>query len=69
MLEIHAVSDRFIQQMLFQALNPMYNSSLSPHSYGFRPGRKAHQVVTQAKKYIEEGYKWLLDIDFEKCFD
>jgi RNA-directed DNA polymerase len=69
MLGIPTVLDRFIQQALLQALNPVYDPTFSPHSYGFRPGRNAHQAVRQAKKYIEEGCEWVVDIDLEKCFD
>ena len=69
MLGIPTVVDRFIQQALLQVLNPIYDPTFSPHSYGFRPGRNAHQAVRQAKKYIEEGHKWVVDIDLEKCFD
>lgn len=69
MLGIPAVIDRFIQQALLQVLNPIYDPGFSPHSYGFRPGRNAHQSVRQAKKYIEEGCEWVVDIDLEKCFD
>ena len=61
--------DRFIQQALLQVLSPIYDPTFSPHSYGFRPGRNAHQAVRQAKKYIEGGHKWVVDIDLEKCFD
>jgi len=69
MLGIPTVLDRFIQQALLQALNPIYDPAFSPYSYGFRPRRNAHQAVRQAKRYIEEGYKWVVDIDLEKCFD
>lgn len=69
MLGIPTVIDRFIQQALLQVLNPLYDPGFSPHSYGFRPGRNAHQAVRQAKKYIEEGNGWVVDIDLEKCFD
>ena len=69
MLGIPTVVDRFIQQALLQVLNPIYDPTFSPHSYGFRPGRNAHQAVRQAKKYIEGGHKWVVDIDLEKCFD
>ena len=68
-LGIPTVLDRFIQQALLQALNPIYNPTFSPHSHGFRPGRNAHQAVRRAKEYIEEGYKWVVDIDLEKFFD
>ena len=69
MLGIPTVLDRFIQQALLQVLNPIYDPTFSPHSYGFRPGRNAHQAVRQAKEYIEEGCEWVVDIDLEKCFD
>jgi len=69
MLGIPTVLDRFIQQALLQALNPIYDPTFSSYSYGFRPRRNAHQAVRQAKKYIEEGYEWVVDIDLEKCFD
>jgi RNA-directed DNA polymerase len=68
-LGVPTVLDRFIQQALLQVLNPLYDPTFSVHSYGFRPGRNAHQAVRQAKKYIEEGYGWVVDIDLEKCFD
>ena len=69
MLGIPTVLDRFIQQALLQVLNPIYDPTFSVHSYGFRPGRSAHQALRQAKKYIVEGYEWVVDIDLEKCFD
>ncbi len=68
-LGIPTVLDRFIQQALLQVLNPIYDPTFSDHSYGFRPGRNAHQAVRQAKKYIEEGHERVVDIDLEKCFD
>jgi RNA-directed DNA polymerase len=68
-LTVPAAVDRFIQQALLQALSPIYEPTFSPHSYGFRPGRNGHQAVRQAKKYIEEGNEWVVDIDLEKCFD
>src|SRR5512136_1949964 len=69
MLGIPTVLDRFIQQALLQVLTPIYDPTFSAHSYGFRSGRSAHQALRQAKKYIEEGYEWVVDIDLEKCFD
>jgi group II intron reverse transcriptase/maturase len=69
MLGIPTVLDRFIQQALLQVLNPIYDPTFSAHSHGFRPGRSAHQALRQAKKYIGEGYEWVVDIDLEKCFD
>ena len=61
--------DRFIQQALLQILTPIFDPTFSAFSYGFRPGRKAHQAVRQAKQYIAEGYEWVVDIDLEKFFD
>ena len=69
MLGIPTVLDRLIQQALLQVLNPIYDPTFLAHSYGFRPGRSAHQALRQAKKYIGEGYEWVVDIDLEKCFD
>lgn len=69
MLGIPTVTDRFIQQALLQVLLPIYDPTFSPSSYGFRPGRNAHQAVRQAKEYIAQGYEWVVDIDLEKCFD
>jgi RNA-directed DNA polymerase len=68
-LGIPTVVDRFIQQALLQAITPMYDPGFSEHSFGFRPGRNAHQAVCQAKAYIAQGYEWVVDIDLEKCFD
>jgi RNA-directed DNA polymerase len=69
MLGIPTVLDRFIQQALLQVLSPVYDPTFSPNSYGFRPGRSAHQAVRQSKKYIAQGHDWVVDIDLEKCFD
>jgi RNA-directed DNA polymerase len=68
-LGIPTVLDRFIQQALLQILTPIFDPTFSAFSYGFRPGRNAHQAVRQAKKYIAEGYEWVVDIDLEKFFD
>lgn len=56
-LGVPSVLDRFIQQALLQVLNPIYDPTFSEYSYGFRPGRNAHQAVRQAKKYIGEGHE------------
>lgn len=69
MLGIPTVLDRFVQQAILQALTPMYDPGFSSYSYGFRPGRSAHQALRQAKDYIAQGYEWVVDIDLEKCFD
>jgi RNA-directed DNA polymerase len=68
-LGIPTVLDRLIQQAIAQVLTPMFEPGFSPHSYGFRPGRSAHQAVQQAQAYIREGYDWVVDIDLEKFFD
>jgi group II intron reverse transcriptase/maturase len=68
-LGIPTVLDRFIQQALLQVLTPIFDPTFSSFSYGFRPGRNAHQAVRQAKNYIAEGYEWVVDIDLEKFFD
>ena len=68
-LGIPTVLDRLIQQAIAQGLTPMFEAEFSPHSYGFRPGRSAHQAVQQARAYIAEGYEWCVDIDIEKFFD
>jgi RNA-directed DNA polymerase len=69
MLGIPTVLDRFVQQAILQVLTPMYDPGFSLYSYGFRPGRSAHQALGQAKAYIAQGYGWVVDIDLEKCFD
>lgn len=68
-LGIPTVLDRLIQQALAQVLTAMFEAVFSPHSYGFRPGRSAHQAVQQAQAYIAEGNEWVVDIDIEKFFD
>ena len=65
-LGIPTVLDRLIQQVIAQVLTPMFEAVFSTHSYGFRPGRSAHQAVQQAQAYIAEGYDWVVDIDIEK---
>jgi len=68
-LGIPTVVDRLIQQAIQQVLGPVYDPTFSEHSYGFRPRRRAHQAVEQAKRYIAEGYEWVVDMDLEKFFD
>jgi RNA-directed DNA polymerase len=68
-LGIPTVLDRFIQQAVMQALQRRWDRTFSDHSYGFRPGRSAHQAVAQAQQYIAEGYRWVVDLDLEKFFD
>jgi RNA-directed DNA polymerase len=68
-LEISTVLDRFIQQGVLQVLQKRWERTYSEHSYGFRPGRAAHQAVAQAQQYIAEGRHWVVDLDLEKFFD
>ncbi len=68
-LGIPTVLDRFIQQVILQVLDPIYDPTFSEHSYGFRPRSRTHQAVEAAKRYIAEGYEWVVDVDLEKFFD
>jgi group II intron reverse transcriptase/maturase len=69
MLGIPTVLDRLIQQAVAQVMGPLFEPKFSPHSYGFRPGKRAHDAVKAAQGYIREGYTWVVDIDLEKFFD
>ncbi|CFQ43448.1 group II intron reverse transcriptase/maturase [Yersinia bercovieri] len=69
LLGIPTVVDRFIQQAMMQVLQMQWDASFSDSSYGFRPGRSAHQAVKQAHEYIGSGYHWVVDLDLEKFFD
>ena len=69
MLGIPTVQDRLIQQALHQILSPLFEETFSTHSYGFRPGRSAALAVQQARNYLEEGRRWVVDADLEKFFD
>jgi RNA-directed DNA polymerase len=68
-LGIPTTLDRFLQQAVMQVLQRRWNPIFSDHSFGFRPGRSAHQAVTQAQLYLAEGYGWVIDLDLEKFFD
>src|SRR5499425_239506 len=68
-LGIPTTLDRFLQQAVMQVLQRQWDPTFSDHSYGFRPGRSAHQAVVQAQQYIAEGYGWVVDLDLEKFFD
>jgi len=68
-LGIPTVLDRFVQQAVMEVLQRRWDGTFSNHSYGFRPGRSAHQAVEQAQQYIAEGYRWVVDLDLEKFFD
>jgi group II intron reverse transcriptase/maturase len=69
LLGIPTVLDRFLQQAIAQVLTPLFEPIFSAYSYGFRPGRSAHQAVEQAQEYVQDGYEWVVDIDLEKFFD
>lgn len=69
LLGIPTVTDRFIQQAIAQILSPIYDITFSEHSYGFRPNRSAHDAVREAKRFIQEGCRWVVDMDLEKFFD
>ncbi len=68
-LGIPTVLDRFIQQLLLQAMTPIWEPRFSEHSYGFRPGRSAHDAVRAAQGYAREGRDWVVDLDITKFFD
>jgi RNA-directed DNA polymerase len=69
LLGIPTAVDRMIQQALSQVLSPIFEIEFSNYSYGFRPGRNAHQAIEQAQRYINEGYNVVVDLDLEKFFD
>ena len=68
-LGIPTVVDRFIQQALLQVLQVQWDPTFSSTSFGFRPGKSAHQAVAKAQEYIRSGYDWVVDLDLEKFFD
>ena len=68
-LGIPTLTDRMIQQALQQVLSPIFEATFSESSYGFRPGRNAHQAVKAAKQYVAEGRRIVVDMDLEKFFD
>jgi len=68
-LGIPTVLDRFIQQCALQVLQPIFDPTFSEHSHGFRPGRRAHDAVREAQRYIQDGRRWVVDVDLEKFFD
>ena len=69
LLGIPNVTDRLIQQALLQVLTPIFDPTFSEFSFGFRPGRSAHDAVKLAQKYIDAGYDWVVDFDLAKFFD
>jgi RNA-directed DNA polymerase len=68
-LGVPCVVDRLIQQAVLQVLQKRWDPTFSKHSYGFRPGRSAHQAVAQAQQYIAEGYSVVVDLDLEKFLE
>ena len=68
-LGIPCVVDRLVQQAILQVLEPIFDPTFSESSYGFRPGRSAHQALKRAREYVKEGYEIVVDIDAEKFFD
>ena len=68
-LGVPTALDRFVQQAVLQVLQPIFDPTFSDHSYGFRPGRSAHQAVAAAQGHLASGYRWVVDLDLEKFFD
>lgn len=69
MLGVPTVLDRLVQQAIAQVLTPIFDPHFSGSSFGFRPGRSAHQAVRAARRAIEDGYRWVVDVDLERFFD
>ncbi|WP_126425540.1 group II intron reverse transcriptase/maturase [Brevibacillus marinus] len=69
LLGIPTVVDRLIQQAILQVLTPIFDPDFSDSSFGFRPRRRAHDAVRKAQQFIQEGYRYVVDIDLEKFFD
>jgi retron-type reverse transcriptase len=65
LLGIPAVLDRLIQQALLQVLTPIFDPTFSEASYGFRRYKRAHDAVRVARRYVEAGYDWVVDMDIE----
>jgi RNA-directed DNA polymerase len=68
-LGIPTVLDRFIQQAVLQVLQPRFDPTFSESSYGFRPGRKAHDAICRAQRYVQSGRRWVVDVDLAQFFD
>ena len=68
-LGIPTVTDRIIQQAIFQVISPIFEKQFNDNSFGFRPNRSCEQAVIRALEYLNDGYEWILDIDLEKFFD
>src|SRR5690625_1528641 len=69
LLGIPTAVDRVIQQAISQVLSPIYEQQFLPHSYGFRPGKSAHQALKKCKDHITDGYKYAVDMDLQQFFD
>ncbi len=69
MLGVPSVVDRLIQQALAQVLSPIFDEGFAPVSYGFRPGKSAHDAVVVARTVIEQGYRWVVEVDLDAFFD
>lgn len=69
LLGIPTALDRLIQQAILQILQPIFDPGFSQHSHGFRPGRRAHDAVLAARRYVQAGKRWVVDVDLEKFFD
>lgn len=68
-LGIPTVTDRIIQQAIFQVISPIFEKQFNDNSFGFRPGKSCEQAVIKALEYLNNGYEWIVDIDLEKFFD
>jgi RNA-directed DNA polymerase len=69
LLGVPTVLDRLVQQAIAQVLEPIFDPEFSEHSYGFRPGRSAHQAVEQSRQWLQDGWRWVVDVDLEKFLD
>lgn len=69
LLGVPTVTDRWIQQAVLQVIGPLFEASFSEHSYGFRPGRSAHQAVLAAREHQRQGKRWVVDLDLASFFD
>lgn len=68
-LGIPDVADRIVQQAFHQVLSPLYEPTFHPSSHGFRPGRSCHTAVAESRRYVKEGYEWVVDLDLQRFFD
>lgn len=68
-LGIPTVTDRIIQQAIFQVISPIFEKQFNDNSFGFRPNRSCEQAVIRALEYLNDGYEWIVDIDLEKFFN